>query len=104
LLETLEAHCRKTGRPELACELIEEAVRSGTLPAASAVDCRRRLIDVYLAADAPHQALHHVETLLQLDPADNRVRDAAKRMLVMREVADRVSALLQDVRQRTRRT
>jgi hypothetical protein len=103
LLEALEAHCIKTGRAKLACTLIESALEKGNLPEATAVERRRRLVELYLGeGEQPEKALPHVEALLLRDPNDPAARAATKRMVSIRPLADRVSALLQDVRRQGR--
>lgn len=103
LLEALEAHCLKTGRAKLACTLVELALDKGNLPEASALERRRRLVELYLGeAEQPEKAISHVEILLQRDANDPAARAATKRLVAIRPLADRVSAMLQDVRRQGR--
>jgi hypothetical protein len=102
MLDTLEAHCQKTGRAGLACTLIEEAIERGGLPEARVLDKRRRLVDMYLGdAGTPEKAMPHVELILRHDPADARARTAAQHLLSNREVASRAAELLQEVRRKS---
>lgn len=103
VLEALEAHCLKTSRAKLACTLIELALERGGLPEATAVERRQRLVELYLGeAEQPEKAIAHVETLLLRDPNDPGGRAATKRLIAIRPLADRVSAMLQDVRRQGR--
>jgi tetratricopeptide (TPR) repeat protein len=103
LLEALDAHCLKTGRAKLACSLIEHALQKSYLPEALAVDRRRRLVELYLnEGEQPEKAIGHVEILLQRDPNDPAARAATKRLVSIRALADRVSAMLQDLRRQGR--
>jgi hypothetical protein len=104
LLDALEGHCRKTGRAKLAYALVEQAVASGSLPETSAVEWRRKLIDGYVdELDTPEKALPHVEALLRRDGSDPTARAAVARMMSMREVRDRVTDLMQEVRRDSRK-
>ena len=101
VLGVLEAHCLKTGRPRLACELLEEAIEKYGLPEARVIDQRRRLIDLYLGeAATPAKAISHIEILLLRDPNDARARDAGRRLLSNNEVATRAAEALQNARRK----
>jgi hypothetical protein len=103
ILEALDVHCRKTKRFELACALIEQALLDPALPKTTAVDQRRRLIELYTGeANAPANAIAHVEELLNGDPADSIARAGAERLLSVREVAPRAAAALQNARRQAR--
>jgi len=103
LLEALEAHCLKTGRAKLACTVLELGLQIGKLPEASAVERRRRLVDLYIGdAGQPEKSIDHVEILLQRDSQDPAARAATKKLLAIRTLADRVMAVLQDVRLQSR--
>jgi tetratricopeptide (TPR) repeat protein len=99
LLDILYAHCNKTGRVKLACELYERAIEMGVFSSAGLPQTRRRLIELYLgdAAD-PAKAMPHVEALLGADPTDAKARDAARRLLSAPLVASRAATLLQRTR------
>jgi tetratricopeptide (TPR) repeat protein len=93
LLEVLEAHCRKTGRFALTCELLEESLTSDLVSEAEVLERRRRLIDLYLGeAKDPEKAISHVEALLEQDPSDTQARSAADRLLRVPQVASRAAA------------
>jgi tetratricopeptide (TPR) repeat protein len=95
LLTVLESHCRLTKRAALACELLEDALALPSLPEATALEQRHRLLELY-GADA--RAMPHVELLLAVDPADAAARKAAEKLLSVREVASQASAALQTAR------
>jgi hypothetical protein len=70
ILNTVEAHCRKTGRVALACELLERAIEGQGLSEVKIVEQHRRLIDLYMGeANAPAKAISHVADLLRRDPS-----------------------------------
>jgi tetratricopeptide (TPR) repeat protein len=99
LLGALEAHCRKTGRLELACDLFEQAISGQALPEVKVVELRRRLIDFYMGeAGKPDRAISHVEALLTRDPNDAQGRATAERLIPHRKVASRAAAALQQAR------
>jgi golgin subfamily B member 1 len=103
MLEALEAHCRKTKRLSLACALIEQALADPNLPKPVGVAQRRRLIDLYVRdAVAPASAIGHVEELLSRDASDAKAREAAERLLGIRDVAPRAAAALQKARRLSR--
>lgn len=103
IIDTLDAHCRKTKRFALACALIEQALSDPNLPQNIAVKFRRRVVELYTGeAEAPAQAISHVEALIELDPTDQVARDAADRLLRVREVAGRAAAALQKARRQSR--
>jgi hypothetical protein len=103
ILEALDVHCRKTKRFELLCSLIEQALLEPELPRATAIDQRRRLIELYTGdANAPASAIAHVEELLQNDSGDSIARAGAERLLSVREVAPRAAAALQNARRQAR--
>jgi tetratricopeptide (TPR) repeat protein len=103
LLEALDAHCLKTGRAKLACQLIEHALENANLPENTALERRRRLVELYInEGERPDKALAHVEVLLLRDINDAVARNATKRLIAIRSLADRVSALLADVRRQGR--
>lgn len=102
LLDALDAHCRATKRPELACELIESALGDGaTGPEADAraVQRRHRLIELYFGeANAPAKAIAHVEALLERDPRDAEAFKAGEHLLSVLEVSSRAAAAVQKAR------
>jgi hypothetical protein len=103
ILEALDVHCRKTKRPDLACVLIEQALADAALPKMTAVDQRRRLIELYTGdTSTPEKAIAHVEELLNADPGDSVARAGAERLLSVREVAQRAAAALQNARRQAR--
>jgi len=103
LIEALEAHCLKTGRTKLACTVNEVALQRGNLPEATALERRRRLVELYMGeADQPEKAIDHVEVLLRRDNNDPVARSATKRLIANRALADRVLEVLQDLRLQSR--
>ena len=103
LLGVLEKHCRKTGRLELACELIEASLEGTPTAKATMIERRRRLIELYLGdAKTPEKAISHVEQLLEQDPSDAQARAAAEHLLGDRQVASRAAAALQTARRQLR--
>jgi tetratricopeptide (TPR) repeat protein len=99
LLGALEAHCRKTGRIGLACELFEQAISKQGLPEVKVVELRRRLLELYMGeAGEPDKAISHVEVLLGRDPNDAQARATAERLIPRRKVASRAAAALQQAR------
>jgi len=103
ILEALDVHCRKTKRFELLCALIEQALVEPALPKATAIDQRRRAIELYTGdANNPAAAIAHVEELLQNDSNDSIARAGAERLLSVREVAPRAAAALQNARRQAR--
>jgi len=103
ILEALEAHCKKTQRPGLACALIEQAILEHNLGEARVVELRRRLIELYTGeAATPNNAISHVEALLDRDPGDAGARTGAERLLGSREVGSRAAAALQKARRQAR--
>lgn len=103
ILYELEAHCRKTGRADLACELIEQTILDHPLPKKSVADLRRELLAIYVEeTSASEKALPHAEALLADDVRDTHARATAEKLLSNRLVASRAAALLQDVRRRSR--
>ncbi len=104
IVDALEAHCKKTGRPALAASLLEQAILEPDLPEQSVVELRRRILDLYGEARAPEKAIEHIEALLALLPGDARARGAAERLLSNRDVASRAAAVLQQARRIVRAT
>lgn len=103
LFDVLDAHCRKTKRFTLACELIELALGDPNLPPALALKLRRRLVELLTGeASAPAKAIVHVEALLNQDPHDEVARKGAEKLLSSRDVAPRAAAALQTARRNTR--
>lgn len=103
LVWELEAHCRKTDRAALACELIEETLSAHQLPAKAVTELRRGLVSIYLEETrTPEKALPHVEALLAEDAGDAHARAAAEKLLANKLVASRAAALLQELRRRSR--
>jgi hypothetical protein len=101
IVDTLDAHCRKTKRPDLACALLEEALLDPALP--KSIDQRRRLIELYTSeSSTPGKAIAHVEELLNADPGDAVARAGAERLLSVREVAPKAAAALQQARRQAR--
>jgi hypothetical protein len=99
IIDALEAHCRKTGRAALACELIEHALAQNHLAKKSTYELRRRLIQIYIEeTTTSEKALPHVEAMFEQDLADPHARAAAERLLKNRMVASRAAALLQQAR------
>ena len=104
IVDVLETHCKKTGRAALACALLEQAIGDSSLPETSKQDLRRRLVDLYDEAGTPERSIAHVEQLLVKDPSDSSAREAAERLLAIREVASRAAAALQQARRDERLT
>jgi hypothetical protein len=103
LITALEAHCQKTGRPALACAVIERALENKALSEHTAVDFRRRVVQLFLDhTKTPERAVDHVEALLVRDPQDAVARAAAKRMVAIRSIGDQVTSLLQELRRQGR--
>jgi hypothetical protein len=103
LFDVLDAHCRKTKRFQLACELAESSLVGKALPNPVALKQRRRLIELYTGdAGAPAKAIGHIEALLAADPSDAVARAGAERLLSNREVAPRAAAALQAARRHSR--
>lgn len=103
LLEVLEAHCKKTKRPDLACTLLEQAVLDPHLPRPVVLEQRRRLIALYIGEAAqPANAIGHVEELLNEQPFDEAGRAAAEKLLSTKAVAARAAAALQKARRQAR--
>lgn len=103
LFDVLDAHCRKTKRFALACELIELSLADPKIMTGVAVKQRRRLIELYTGeAGSPARAIQHVEKLLAEDPSDSVARTGAERLLSNREVAPRAAAALQAARRHSR--
>jgi hypothetical protein len=103
VLDVLVAHCQKTGRVALGCELVERAIAEHSLPSSSQQALRRRLIELYLGeSETPAAAMDHVEALLSQDASDATARAAAERLLSTREVASRAAAALRDARNKSR--
>jgi hypothetical protein len=103
ILYELEAHCRKTERADLACELFEQTLLDHPLPKKSVTELRRRLVAIYIEeSSTPEKALPHVEALFADDIGDQHARAAAEKLLSNRDVASRAAALLQRVRRSSR--
>jgi hypothetical protein len=103
ILEALDVHCRKTKRFDLACVLVEQALLDPALPKMTAIDQRRRLIELYTGeTNTPEKAIAHVEELLNADPGDSIARAGAERLLSVREVAQRAASALQNARRHAR--
>jgi len=102
LLDGLEAHCRKSGRLALACELFELALAREDLSNHAELELRRRVTELYLEdASTYAKAIDHVETLLEHDASDEVTRAAANRLLANREVASRAAAALHAARRKS---
>ncbi len=103
LLDVLEAHCRKTGRAKLASNLIEQALYIGQLTEAASLQWRYKLIDLLVGeAETPDRAIEHIEFVLRRDQNDPHVRSAVSKLVGIRALSDRVSAMIQDVRRSMR--
>ena len=103
LLGALEAHCRKTSRFELACDLLEKSLEGSPLSKVELTERRRRLIDLYIGdAKTPEKALKHIEDLLNQDPSDPQARASAERLLRSPHVCTQAAAALQAARQNAR--
>jgi len=103
LFDVLDAHCRKTKRFTLACEIAEASLADSKLPPALVLKQRRRLVELYTGeAAAPSKAIGHVEALLNQDPADAVARAGAEKLLSHRDVAPRAAAALQLARRHSR--
>jgi hypothetical protein len=103
LFEVLDAHCRKTKRFGLACELIELSLSDPKIMTGVAVKQRRRLIELCVGeAASPARAIEHIEQLLGEDPSDPVARAGAERLLSNRDVAPRAAAALQAARRSSR--
>lgn len=103
IVEALVSHCKNTGRMNLACALLEQAIADGCFADTALALQRRKLVGMYLTSpdSAPH-AIEHVEELLRRDPMDAAARLAAEKLLSSREVASRAAAALADARRRAR--
>jgi hypothetical protein len=103
LFEVLDAHCRKTKRFGLACELIELSLSDPKIMTGVAVKQRRRLIELCIGeAASPARAIDHIESLLNDDPSDAIARAGAERLLSHRDIAPRAAAALQAARRLSR--
>lgn len=100
VLDAVDAHCRATKRPKLACELLERAVAEDTGASDAITRPRRlRLVELHLGDVAtPAAAIDHVEWLLERDPNDAASLKAGERLLGERAVASRAAAALQKAR------
>lgn len=99
LLDTLEAHCRSTKRPLLACELIERAIVADDSSEDLTAQRRLRLLELYIGeAATPASAIEHLEALLERDPTDAKVLGLGDKLLSVREIASRAAAALQGAR------
>lgn len=95
LLEGLEAHARSTKRHALACALYEEALLDEATPAATTMQWRQRLVELYMTeASSRASAMVHVEHLLRENPNDANAFKAAERLLAVAEVSSRAAAAL----------
>ena len=102
LLDALEAHCRATKRPGLACALIEQALLDESAPEPLVVQRRKQLLQLYMGeAASPELAMPHVEALLERDPGDASVFEVGEKLVSVRTVASRAAAALRNAR-RTR--
>jgi len=103
VITALEAHCQKTGRPALACAVIERALENKSLPENTAVDLRRRVLLLFLDhTKTPERGVDHLEALLVRDPQDAVARAAAKRMVAIRSIGEQVTSLLHELRRQGR--
>ena len=99
VLDVLQAHCKKTERPALACELLEEALDAGQLSDKRIVELRQALVELYIGdAKTPEKAIDHVEDLLKQEPGNALMRSAAERLMGTRSVASRAAAALKTAR------
>lgn len=100
LLDALEGHCRATKRAPLACALIEAALADDeAAPDVLIAQRRQRLLELYVGeANAPANAITHLEKLLERDPADPVAIKLGEKLLSTREVASRAAAALQTAR------
>jgi hypothetical protein len=105
LVDALVSHCRKTGRVDLACDLLDRAMVAGGYSQAVFLEQRRRLVDMYLGpGGSASKAIGHVEEMLRADPMDAQARAGAERLLSQRDVASRAAAALHEARRRERGT
>ena len=103
LLGVLETHCLSTGRPTLACTLLEESLGIWSGTKSEVTERRRHLIALYLGdANSPSKAIVHLENLLIQNPNDAQARSAAERLLRDPHVASRAAAALQMARRDAR--
>jgi hypothetical protein len=103
VLDALMAHCKKTERAALACELGERTLERLELPKKSVLELRRTLAELYAGEAAmPDGAIGHVETLLEYDATDARARAVANRLLSNRSVGSRAANALQQARRSVR--
>jgi|SRR5579859_1986546 len=103
LLGALDAHCRKTNRLALACDLFERAIANKGLPEVKVVELHRRLIEIYMSeANTPEKAISHVEALQDRDAGDAQARAAAEKLMPIRSVASRAAAAVQRARRQSR--
>ena len=99
LLDALEAHCRATKRPALACELIERALADDDTAEALTLRRRHRLLELYIGeAGTPAEAIVHIEELLDRDPTDAHALKFGEKLLSTRDVASRAAAALKSAR------
>jgi hypothetical protein len=83
--------------------VIEMALANPSFPKSIALKQRRHVIDFYMGdANAPGQAIEHVEELLKHYPADEKLHEIAQRLLSVHEVASRAAAALQRARAQAR--
>lgn len=100
VIDVLDAHACRTGRPLLACALRETALETLEMSEPTRLEQRRRLLELYLGeAKTPARAMDHVEVLLDRDPDDKKARDAAQKLLSHRDVASRAASALHAARQ-----
>jgi hypothetical protein len=103
LLGVLETHCLSTGRPMLACTLLEDSLGIWSGTKSEVTERRRHLITLYLGdANSPSKAIAHLENLLIQNPNDTQARSAAERLLRDPQVASRAAAALQMARRDAR--
>lgn len=103
VLDALQAHCKKTERAALACELGEQALQRFELPKKIVLELRRSLAELYVGeAGAPDGAIGHVEALLEHDATDARARAVANKLLGSRTVGSRAANALQQARRSMR--
>jgi hypothetical protein len=100
ILDVLDKHCCATGRPALACELLEDALLDKN-PEPLAAQWRHRLIDLYMAdASSRERAIPHVEATLERDASDAKALNAAEKLLTIPSIASRAAAILRDARRK----
>lgn len=103
VIDVLEAHCKKTNRAVLACELLELVLADRSFPVARTTEIRRRIVELAIGPAAlTSMAMTYVEQLLESDASDAVARKGAEALLKKPDVARRAAAVLQKLRSQAR--